>query len=121
LEVEDAKLPAKIRMILDKATLQRLEMFAGDDQVLLRSLAQKQLQNLGQQQEDSMGWLRYKRSFEREDFATFQANQDTTSEEDPEAIEEDSVDDSEDSEAIGDDPGGMVTDDVGSVIVEPTK
>jgi hypothetical protein len=81
LEVEDAKQPAKIRMILDKATMQRLEMmFTGDDQVLLRSLTQKQLQNLGQQQEDSMGWLPFKKSFEREDFATFQANQDTTSE-----------------------------------------
>jgi hypothetical protein len=122
LEEEDAKQPAKIRMVLDKATMQRLAMFARDDKVMLRSLEQKQLQNLGQQQEDSMGWLPYYRLLAREDFATFQANEDATSGEDFAAIGEDeSVEDSEDSGTTGAEAGGMVTDDAGSALVEDNE
>jgi hypothetical protein len=114
---EDSKPPAKIRMVLDKDTMQRLAQSAGDDKGLLMSLAQKQLQIVAEQHEDSMGWLPYYRPYAR----IIKGNQDTSSEEDLGAIAEDDTEGAEDSDGTGEEGGGMVTDGEGSAALEDTE
>jgi hypothetical protein len=104
--------------------MQRLTMAAGDDKAMLRSLAHisscKILGNSTRIRWD--GCHTASRAFEREVFAMFQAKQDTTSEEDLGSIaEDDSGQDSEDSDETGEEAGGMVTDDDGSVGESNTK
>ena len=122
LEEEDSKPPAKMRMVLDKATMQRLAMASDGDPAMLKHLSQHQLQNLWQTPEDFVGWLPHDNASEGEDFKTFETNQDTTSEEDAGAIaEDDTVEESEDSDATGDEADGMVTDDGGNAVGEDTE
>jgi hypothetical protein len=102
-EEDDSKPPAKMTMVLDKATMERLVLAAEGDEDKLKKLVQSR-RNIGQKVEDLMGWLPYRREFDTKSFLTFQADQDSTSEEDAGAIAED---DSDDSDATGQESDGV--------------
>ena len=119
LEEEDSKPPAKMRMVLDKATMQRLAKVAHGDEAKLKRISQLQLHNLWQKTEDFVESLTHDNASDGEDFETFETNQDTDSEEDAEEIaEDDTVVESEDSDATGEEAHGMVTDDGESAVGE---
>jgi hypothetical protein len=88
LDEEDSKPPAKMPMVLDMVTMQRLTKIAGSDKGRLNDLMRKELQDLcqfvndpGPKQKDNMGWLPYDRKFVRQDPAAMLDNNDAELEE----------------------------------------